>query len=112
MGAQTGGMMRRHRSKQERRQIVEESLKPNGSVTRLAASLGIRSNQIYHWRKLYREGRLGSATPATLKLLPVQITETAFPSGCIRLEIGEVRLCIEGPVDHESLRILLEHVTR
>lgn len=88
---------------------MEESLQPGVSVATLADTLGVRSNQIFHWRKLYREGRLGAASP---KLLPVRIAESGSRSGFIRLEFGKVRLCIEGPVDHESLRILLEHVTR
>jgi transposase len=109
MGAQSTGTKRRHRSKQERRQIVEGSLKAGASVARIAESYGLRRNQIFHWRKLYREGRLGAATP---ELLPVRIAETAPHSGHIQVEFSRVRLSVEGSVDHESLRIILEHIAR
>src|ERR1044071_10094976 len=62
---------RRHRSKQERRQVVEETWRPGASVAVIARRHGVNANQVFHWRKLYREGRL-DATPA---LVPVRIGE-------------------------------------
>ena len=55
---------RRYRSKQERRQIVEESLQPRASVAVIARQHEVNANQVFQWRKLYREGRL-DAQPAT-----------------------------------------------
>ena len=49
---------RRYRSKQERRQIVEETLRPGTSVAVIARRHDVNANQVFHWRKLYREGRL------------------------------------------------------
>lgn len=49
---------RRYRSKQERRQIVEETLQAGASVAVIARQHGVNANQVLHWRKLYREGRL------------------------------------------------------
>ena len=109
MGAQRDGTKRRHRSKQERRQIVEESLKPGVIVAKLARAYGLRPNQIFHWRKLYREGQLGAVTH---DFLPVRITETPANTGRIQLDFGKVRLSIEGPVDHQSLLMILEHIAR
>ena len=51
-----GAGKRRKRSKAERRQIVEETLKPGISVARVAQAHGVNANQIFQWRKLYREG--------------------------------------------------------
>lgn len=91
----------RNRSRLERRQIVEESLKPGAIVAGVARAHGLRSNQIFHWRKLYREGRLDVA-PA--KLLPVRVSETEPHSNGICIEFGKVRIHIAGAV-----RITLEH---
>src|SRR5439155_15897446 len=72
------GRTRRFRSKQERRQIVEETLKPGASVSLVARAHDVNANQVFKWRKLYREGRLDiaptSSTPSTL--LPVKICDS------------------------------------
>ncbi len=47
---------RRYRSKRERRQIVEASLKPGASVAVIARQHQVNANQVFHWRKLYRGG--------------------------------------------------------
>jgi transposase len=65
---------RRHRSKQERREIAEESLQPGASVAVIARSHGVNANQVFHWRKLLREGRLDVKTVST-QLMPVRIAE-------------------------------------
>jgi len=66
------GAKRRYRSKQERRKIVEETLQPGASVAVIARQRVVNANQAFHWRKLYREGRLG-VEPAAAQLLPVRI---------------------------------------
>src|SRR6185437_7185448 len=65
---------RRYRSKRERRQIVEESLQPGASVAVIARQHEVNANQVFQWRKLYREGRL-DAQPATAALVPVRIAD-------------------------------------
>src|SRR5215469_13944252 len=65
---------RRYRSKRERRQIVEESLQPGASVAVIARQHEVNANQVFHWRKLYREGRLDSR-PAAAELVPVRIAD-------------------------------------
>jgi len=110
---------RRYRSKQERRQIVEETLQPGASVAVIARQHGVNANQVFHWRKLYRAGRLDEE-PKTAQLLPVRIAEVVnceHPSaqlytGSIVIEIGRARIRVEGSVDAESLRLILERVGR
>ena len=110
---------RRHRSKRERRQIVEETLQPGASVAVIARRHDVNANQVFHWRKLYREGRLDVA-PATTQLLPVHVAEvvSSEPSaaklyaGVIVVEVGRARVRIEGPVDADNLRLVLERVGR
>jgi transposase len=110
---------RRYRSKQERRQIVEETLQPGASVAVIAREHGVNANQVFHWRKLYREGRL-EAEPGAAQLVPVRISEvmsgeqvpTKFYAGVIVVEIGRARIRVEGAVDTDSLRLILERVGR
>jgi transposase len=49
---------RRNRSTQERRRIAGESLQPGASVAVVARGYGVNANQVFHWGKLLREGRL------------------------------------------------------
>jgi transposase len=111
---------RRHRSKQERRAIAEESLEPGASVAVVARSHGVNANQVFHWRKLLREGRLDEKPASPMQLMPVRIAEMVGDadkaarrfSGAIHIELGRVRVRVEGPVDPESLRLILEHLGR
>jgi transposase len=110
---------RKYRSKEERRRIVEETLEPGASVAVIARSHGVNANQVFHWRKLYQEGRLDRETPTT-QLIPVRIAEAVsedvrparFTSGTVHIEMRKVRLRVEGNVDPECLRIILEQLAR
>ena len=110
---------RRYRSKRERRQIVEDTLQPGASVAVIARRHDVNANQVFHWRKLYREGRLDMA-PAPAQLLPVHVAEVVsseppaarYYAGVIVVEVGRARIRIEGPVDSENLRLVLERVGR
>lgn len=110
---------RRFRSKQERRRIAEESLEPGASVAVVARRHGVNANQVFHWRKLLRDGRLEAKVASTpAQLLPVHIAEIpheadrfvrSYP-GTIHIELGRVRVRLEGAVDPGSLRLILEHL--
>lgn len=63
---------KRHRTIKERRDIVEETLLPGASVARVARHHNVNANQVFSWRKLYREGRLGIGTPAGLLAVKVE----------------------------------------
>jgi transposase len=112
---------RRKRSKQERRAIVEETLAPGVSVARVARAHGVNANQVFHWRKLYREGRLTEVS-AGAALIPVRVTDradsvrpvavAAHPvkpaAGIIRIEAGRAWVAIEGAADPATVRVVLE----
>ena len=59
----------------EKRRIVEETLEPDASVARVARAHGVNANQVFHWRRQYRQGLLGEGKAETVKLFPVQVTE-------------------------------------
>lgn len=110
---------RQRRSVEEKRRIVEETLKPGASVARVAQRHAINANQIFAWRKRYREGRLGSRTAA--KLLPVAITnerlaeaeKVGVPApptslGIIEMVLPKGKLRIEGRVELSTMRAAIE----
>jgi transposase len=67
----TAKAKKRRRTIKERRDIVEETLVPGASVARVARQHDVNANQVFYWRKLFREGRLGiSLNPP---LLPVKV---------------------------------------
>ena len=120
------GRKRRMRSKLERRQIVEETMKPGApSVAVIARAHGVNANQVFNWRKLYHAGRLNDKASA-IELLPVRISENSHPehvsverpiigpvvSGAIHIELGRTRIRVEGSVDCENLRMVLEQLGR
>jgi transposase len=113
---------RRRYSIAEKRQMVEESFQPGASVARVARAHGVNANQVFGWRKLYQCGRLGANTRAAqaLELLPVTITDSPTPpaplpapalssvsAGTIQLQLPRGRLRIEGVVDPDCLRVVL-----
>jgi len=117
------GRTRRYRSKQERRQIVEEAMKPGASVSAVARAYDVNTNQVFKWRREYQQGRLEEdvSTP----LLPVKIAETipAVPtasrrktkhkaSGMIDIDLGHARVRVEGRADPDCVRAALESLLR
>jgi transposase len=113
---------RQRRSIAEKRAIVEETLVEGASVARVARGHGINANQVFGWRRLYLEGRLGECKPA-MKLLPVRVSESLpaplpvegrsadLPkarSGTIHIELRQAQVRIEGSADPGLVRVLLE----
>ena len=107
-----------------KRELVALTLLPGASVARLAREHGVNANQVFTWRKLSREGRLGPAQPNAVRWLPVDIALTTVAegtpprvdpppgSGRLRLECARAQLIIEGSPDAQALRVVLEHLLR
>jgi transposase len=119
---------RRLHSIEKKRRIVEETLRPNASVARVARAHGVNANQVFFWRKLYQQGLLGPTRPQA-ELLPVQIADpvgqqilpaltgrvdqpqpspAVSAAGTIYLELPKAQLRIEGAADPAVLRTLLD----
>ena len=132
VGAQKGrrivtlkdGRTRQFRSVLERRQIVEETLKPGASIALVARAHDVNANQVFKWRRQYKQGQLEiDAAPTTL--LPVKIspliaaTPIASPrksrtkrTGIIDIDLGHARVRIEGTADPDCVRAALEGLSR
>ena len=104
-----------------KRALVALSLEPGASVARIARDHGVNANQVFSWRRLYEQGRLG--VPALMRddgLLPVVLaptvpapsSDTANVNGMIVLELDEVRVRIEGQPDASMLAQVLDRVLR
>jgi transposase len=116
---------------EKKRRIVEETLRPHASVARVAQAHGVNANQVFYWRKQYRQGLLGPVkSPAAL--LPVQISDLvapealpapvarsetllsslpsaeAVPTGTIYVELAKAKLRIEGTADPACVRAVLD----
>ena len=94
---------------------MEETLVPGASVSRVARRHDVNANQVFHWRKLYQEGRLGK----TANFLPVRVAneqrgEEVNGSGFIpqpgsmEIKLSKGTLRILGNVDVRVLRSVIE----
>ena len=111
------GTKKRRRTVRERREIVEETLLPGASVSRVARRHDVNANQVFYWRKLYREGKLGSRTDT--QLVPVKIANDRSSaaveegdfiprSGTLEIKLSKGTLRIFGTVDVMALRAVIE----
>jgi transposase len=111
---------RQRRSIAEKRRIVEETLEGGASVARVARRHAVNANQVFYWRKLYREGRLGKSPSS--KFLPVAVsadnpqwegagyTSSQSPAGSMEIQLAKGQLRITGRVEVETLRTVLEYL--
>jgi transposase len=111
---------RQRRSVAEKRRIVEETLEGGASVARVARRHAVNANQVFYWRKQYREGRLGKSPSS--KFLPVAVTadipkleragytSSRSPAGSMEIQLAKGHLRITGRVEVEALRTVLEYL--
>lgn len=101
--------------------MVEETLLPGTSVSRVARRHDVNANQLFYWRKRYREGRLSGGTAAPL--LPVKVSEgqpaeaatwdsPAVRSGTMEIKVSKGTIRITGSIDVAALRTVLESLAR
>ena len=115
----------RHHPVEFKRAVVQQSLTTDTSVSLIAREHNVNANQVFAWRRQFKEGLLGTTSGDGCKLLPVTLTElpcssrplrnpetTAAPAGAIELEVGKARLRIEGSVDAATLALVLERLLR
>ena len=111
---------RRHRSPELKREIVEETLAPGASVARVARAHGVNANQVFAWRRQYRQGLLDSGKRGTPGLLAVRVAEAGVhasdvpigrtSSGTIQIELPKGQVRLTGSVDTEALRVVLKEL--
>jgi transposase len=105
---------RQKRSVEEKRRIVEETLVAGASVARVARRHAVNANQVFYWRKKYREGLLGKGPSS--KLLPVTLSDSTcnkFASlssavGSLEIKLSKGTVRVAGNVDVMVLRTVIE----
>jgi transposase len=114
------GVRRRRWPIGEKQRIVEETLAPGASVARTAQRYALNANQIFKWRKEYREEvRLKNGAGASL--LPVKVSDEHLaqaasgedvirraPLGTLEIKLAKGKLQITGRVDLLTLRTAIE----
>lgn len=101
---------------------------PGVSVSKLALEHGLNVNMVFRWRRMYRAGDFGPPKVANDPLLLPVIIEApavegsvgvppagnqcdqpeATPTGVIRLQLAKGQVSIEGRVDPEVLRTVVQ----
>jgi transposase len=77
------------RSLAEKRRIVERTLEPGMSVSRVAQAEGVNAHQVFDWRRAYRGGELGGAAQQPCALLPVVFAATEMSTNAERAARNE-----------------------
>jgi transposase-like protein len=114
---------RRNRSWPEalKREIVGASLAPGASVSIVARQYQVNANQVFQWRKLYRNDPPPGAAGTAPRLVPVAIVadphDGVAPLGCctdmIEIEVRRVyRVRVGSAVDSTALRRVLDVLER
>ena len=113
------GVVRRHRSLEEKLEILEQTREPGASVARIAQQHGINANLIFNWRRQHLRGVLGAPRANSSSLLPVRVSEgaadaigSASSTGSIHIKFGKARIRIEGKADAQALNAVLERLLR
>jgi len=115
----TSPKRRRRWTVEVKRRIAEESFEASASVAQLSQKYAVNANQIFQWRKQYREGHLENST--SINLLPVAVskevvvqaanprnTSCQAPTGTVKIELAKGTLRVAGSVDLAVLRTALE----
>ena len=114
---------RRHRSWPEalKREIVAASYAPGSSVSMVARHYDVNANQVFGWRKRYRDDPRAPAMPTAPQLIPVVVTAeqdavaTQRSSVAETIEIdlaGKYRVRVSSGVDVQALRRVLDVLER
>jgi transposase len=105
---------RRHWPVALKRQIVAETLAPGASASVVARRHDVNTNQLFRWRRDWREGLLGTGD-ADERLVPIAGREASASAGTgvIEVELGHGALVrVSGRVDAAALRQVLEMLLR
>ena len=111
---------RRHRTVEEKRAIVAESLTPGASVAEIARRHGVNANLVFVWRRLAQRGLLEqhSRRMKGRHLVPVkllgepQVTSPAAPAP-LRIELpGGICVHVGNGADSALLERLIEWLRR
>jgi len=119
----TNGTGRRNRSWPEalKREIVAASYATGSSVSKVARHYDVNANQVFGWRKRYRDDPRASAMPVAPRLIPVVVTaeqdavatQPSPVAETIEIDLaGRYRIRVGSGVDTQTLRRVLDVLER
>jgi transposase len=119
----THGTRRRNRSWPEalKREIVAASYALGASVSKVARHYDVNANQVFGWRKRYRDDPRAPAMPAAPRLIPVVVTaeqdavatQPSSVAETIEIDLaGKYRIRVSSGVDTQTLRRVLDVLER
>lgn len=115
---------RRHRrtwTEALKREIVAASFEPGASASVVARRYDVNTNQLFIWRRQYRDGLLVPPDQRAPALLPVTITdEPVAQKAAASPEVGRIeielpsgyRIRVDASIDGKALRRVLEVLER
>lgn len=117
----TATRRRRNRSWPEalKREIVAASLAPGASVSVVARRYDVNANQVFSWRRRFRDVPTAAAVKAASRLVPVMVTPepgavARQPAAVetIEIDVGDYRVRVGSAVDAQALRRVLDVLER
>ena len=119
----TNGTGRRNRSWPEalKREIVAASFEPGSSVSMVARDYDVNANQVFSWRKRFRDAPRAPAVLSAPQLIPVTVTaepasvaaEPPTVAAAIEIDLaGKYRVRVSSGVDAQALRRVLDVLER
>ena len=119
----TASARRRNRAWPEalKREIVSASYAPGASVSTVARHYDVNANQVFSWRKRYRDEPRAPAVRSAPQLIPMMVTAeqdavvTQPSSATETIEIdlaGKYRVRVSSGVDAQALRRVLDVLER
>jgi transposase len=119
----TGTGRRRNRSWPEalKREIVAASFTPGASVSTVARHYDVNANQVFSWRKRYRDEPRAPAVRSVPQLMPVVVTaeqdavatQPSTVAATIEIDLaGKYRVRVGSGVDAQALRRVLDVLER
>jgi len=104
-----------------KREIVAASFAPGSSVSMVARHYDVNANQVFNWRRRYRDDLGAPALWSAPQLIPVTVTAepdavaTQPSTGAETIEIelsGKYRVRVSSGVDAQALRRVLDVLER
>ena len=104
-----------------KREIVAASLAPGSSVSMVARHYDVNANQVFSWRRLYRDDPQVPAVPPAPQLIPVMVTteqdavatQPSTVAETIEIDLaGKYRVRVSSGVDAAALRRVLDVLER
>jgi transposase-like protein len=104
-----------------KREMVAASFAPGSSVSMVARHYDVNANQVFSWRKRFREVPRAPAVLSAPQLIPVTVTAepasvAAQPStvaSAIEIDLaGKYRVRVSSGVDAQALRCVLDVLER